>query len=66
VVEFAGGRDSYAFIHEWLFWVFESLPMVGAIAIFCIYHPSRYLGSHGPRFRAVCAEDTVELAEGRK
>ncbi|WZH42148.1 Rtm1-like protein [Fusarium acuminatum] len=66
VVEFAGGRDSYAFIHEWPFWVFESLPMVGAIGIFCIYHPSRYLGSHGPRFRAVCAEDTVELAEGRK
>ncbi|KAF9775577.1 hypothetical protein IL306_006318 [Fusarium sp. DS 682] len=66
VIEFAGGRDAYAFSHEWLFWVFESLPMVGAIGIFCFYHPSRYLGRNGGRSMYVAAEDTVELAEGRK
>ncbi|GKU02658.1 rtm1 [Fusarium langsethiae] len=66
VVEFAGGRDSYAFNHEWLFWVFESLPMAGAIIIFCIYHPGRYLGSHGTRCKATQSEDGVELAERQK
>ncbi|RBR24086.1 uncharacterized protein FIESC28_03199 [Fusarium coffeatum] len=66
VIEFAGGRDSYAFSHEWLFWVFESLPMVGAIGIFCIYHPSKYLGKHGARFKVVQPEESVGLAERRK
>ncbi|KAG8667372.1 hypothetical protein FPOAC2_12535 [Fusarium poae] len=66
VVEFAGGRNSYAFNHEWLFWVFESLPMVGAIGIFCIYHPYRYLGESDGRRKGVQAEDSVELAERRK
>ncbi|RGP63484.1 hypothetical protein FLONG3_9871 [Fusarium longipes] len=66
VVEFAGGRNSYAFNHEWLFWVFESLPMIGAIGIFCIYHPSRYLGSHGARHKAARSENSVELAVCQK
>ncbi|CEI40804.1 hypothetical protein FVEN_g1506 [Fusarium venenatum] len=66
VVEFAGGRGSYAFNHEWLFWVFESLPMVGAIGIFCIYHPCRYLGKSGGRCKGVQSVDSVELAERRK
>ncbi|KAM0562758.1 hypothetical protein ACHAPJ_001598 [Fusarium lateritium] len=66
VAEFAGGMNAYAFRHEWLFWVFESLPMTGAIAIFCIYHPSRILGKHGARRKAVRVEDSVELAEGQK
>ncbi|KAH7261249.1 RTA1 like protein-domain-containing protein [Fusarium redolens] len=66
VVEFAGGRDTYAFSHEWLFWVFESLPMVGAIGIFCFYHPSRYLGRNGVRSKSVRIEDTIELAQERK
>ena len=66
VIEFAGGRDSYAFSHEWLFWVFESLPMVGAIGIFCIYHPSKYLGRNGARFKVVQPEESVELAGRRK
>ncbi|CAG1984872.1 unnamed protein product [Fusarium graminearum] len=65
VIEFAGGRDSYAFNHEWLFWVFESLPMVGAIGIFCIYHPCRYLGKNGARCKDVQSEDRVELAESQ-
>ncbi|KAF5724755.1 RTM1 [Fusarium mundagurra] len=66
VVEFAGGRDTYAFSHEWLFWVFESLPMAVAIGIFCFYHPSRYLGRNGARSKSVRTEDTIELAEGPK
>ncbi|EWG42071.1 hypothetical protein FVEG_15388 [Fusarium verticillioides 7600] len=66
VVEFAGGRDTYAFSHEWLFWVFESLPMAVAIGIFCLYHPSRYLGRNGARSKSVRTEDTIELAEGPK
>ncbi|KAF4945413.1 hypothetical protein FGADI_11915 [Fusarium gaditjirri] len=66
VVEFAGGRDTYAFSHEWLFWVFESLPMTGAIGIFCFYHPSRYLGRNGARFKFIRTEDAIELAQGPK
>ncbi|KAF4334165.1 RTM1 [Fusarium beomiforme] len=66
VVEFAGGRDTYAFNHEWLFWVFESLPMVGAIGIFCFYHPSRYLGRKDGRSESFAAGNSVELAEGCK
>lgn len=46
VAEFAEGMDGYAFRNEWLFWVFEALVMAPAIAIFCFYHPSRYLGKH--------------------
>ncbi|KAF4464614.1 RTM1 [Fusarium albosuccineum] len=65
VCEFAEGMNGYAFRNEWLFWVFECLPMIGAIGIFCIYHPSRYLGSHGARRKATESEDSVELAERR-
>ncbi|CAM1506375.1 Fc.00g060160.m01.CDS01 [Cosmosporella sp. VM-42] len=64
VCEYAEGTAGYAFSTEWLFWVFESLPMVGAIAIFCIYHPSRYLGRDGARRKILDSDDTVELAEG--
>ena len=39
--------DGYAFLTEWLFWVFETIPMIGAIGVFVIYHPSRFLGSDG-------------------
>ena len=47
VCEFAEGLDGYAFRNEWLFWVFETLPMIGAIGIFVFYHPAKYLGRHG-------------------
>ncbi|EFY91230.1 RTM1-like protein [Metarhizium acridum CQMa 102] len=47
VCEFAEGMNGYAFRTEWLFWVFETLPMIGAIGIFVIYHPSRFLGQDG-------------------
>ncbi|KND88131.1 hypothetical protein TOPH_07219 [Tolypocladium ophioglossoides CBS 100239] len=45
--EFSEGIDGYPFRTEWLFWVFESLPMIGAISIFCIYHPSRFMAQEG-------------------
>lgn len=57
--------NGYAFRTEWLFWVFETLPMIGAIAIFCIYHPSRYLGRHGARRQAIKSEESTELTSGR-
>ncbi|KAF5678005.1 RTM1 [Fusarium circinatum] len=66
VVEFAGGRDTYAFSHEWLFWVFESLPMAVAIGIFCFYHPSRYLRTNGTQSKSVRTDETIELAQGTK
>ena len=47
VIEFALGIHGYPFTHEWMFYVFESLPMVPAIAVFCAFHPARYLGSDG-------------------
>ncbi|KAJ4160572.1 hypothetical protein NW754_003691 [Fusarium falciforme] len=65
VCEFAEGMNGYAFRNEWLFWVFESLPMIGAIGIFCIYHPSRYLGRDGARRKAVGSRDSVEFVERR-
>lgn len=43
--------EGYSFRHEWLFWVFEALPMLVAIGIFCIYHPSACLGRDGGKSR---------------
>ncbi|KAI9151850.1 RTM1 [Paramyrothecium foliicola] len=63
VCEFAEGMDGYAFRTEWLFWVFEALPMSIAIGIFCFYHPSRYLGSNGSSCRVSKKTNGVELAD---
>lgn len=49
VVEFAEGTEGYAFKNEWMFYVFETLPMLIAIAVFCLWHPSRYLGRDGAK-----------------
>ncbi len=35
--------QGYAFRTEWLFWVFEAIPMIFAIGAFCVWHPSQYL-----------------------
>lgn len=43
VCEFSEGVQGYAFRNEWLFWVFEALPMIIGIGVFCVIHPSRYL-----------------------
>lgn len=53
--------NGYAFRTEWLFWVLECLPMMGAIGIFCIYHPSRYFGKHGARRKGIEQDDSVEI-----
>ncbi|OLN85251.1 Protein RTM1-like protein 2 [Colletotrichum chlorophyti] len=60
VVEFAEGTNGYIFRNEWLFWVFEALPMLVAIGVFCVWHPSRYLGRDGVKGGVVEGEG-VEL-----
>lgn len=35
--------NGYAFRTEWPFWVFETIPMIFAIGVFCVWHPSQYL-----------------------
>ncbi|KAK6851040.1 hypothetical protein PG995_009691 [Apiospora arundinis] len=47
MVEFAEGPQGYSLQHEWLFWVFEALLMIFALVIFCVWHPSKYLGNAG-------------------
>ena len=34
LIEFAMGIHGYPFTHEWMFYTFESLPMVPAIGVF--------------------------------
>ncbi|KAH6637176.1 RTA1 like protein-domain-containing protein [Chaetomium tenue] len=51
VAEFAEGMEGYSFNHEWLFWVFESAPMLIAIGVFCVFHPSAYLGPDGASYK---------------
>lgn len=43
------GIDGYPFKHEWMFYTFESLPMLPAIGVFCAWHPGAYLESGGKR-----------------
>ncbi|KAF6840751.1 rta1 domain-containing protein [Colletotrichum musicola] len=61
MVEFTEGPEGYTMTHEWVFWVFEGLLMVFAITIFCIWHPSKYLG----RFGASEKEDANVADDGR-
>jgi RTA1 like protein len=42
VIEFILGINGYPFSHEWIFYVFESLPMLPAIGVFCIWYPGKY------------------------
>lgn len=51
----------YSFNHEWLFWVFDAVPMVVAISVFCVYHPSTCLGSDGRMERVEEDGDQKEL-----
>ncbi|KID78000.1 uncharacterized protein G6M90_00g037950 [Metarhizium brunneum] len=66
VCEFAEGMNGYAFRTEWLFWVFETLPMIGAIGIFVIYHPGRFLGQDGAaQPKESRSDESMELAGKR-
>ncbi|KAF2018148.1 RTA1 like protein [Aaosphaeria arxii CBS 175.79] len=47
LIEFGLGIEGYPFTHEWIFYVFEALPMLPAIAVFCFVHPAKYLGNNG-------------------
>ncbi|KAK9440801.1 7-aminocholesterol resistance protein RTA1 [Metarhizium brunneum] len=67
VCEFAEGMNGYAFRTEWLFWVFETLPMIGAIGIFVIYHPGRFLGQDGAaQPKEPRSDESMELAGKRR
>ncbi|KAL2270520.1 hypothetical protein VTJ83DRAFT_2704 [Remersonia thermophila] len=43
LVEFAEGIEGYSFTHEWVFYVFETIPVLVAIGIFCLWHPGAHL-----------------------
>lgn len=45
LVEFALGFHGYPFTHEWIFYVFESAPMLVALSVLCVFHPGKYLPS---------------------
>lgn len=62
VAEFAEGMEGYAFKNEWMFWVFECVPMLIAIGVFCWWHPSRYLGRDGAK--AMISNKSGESTEG--
>ncbi|KAH7314281.1 RTA1 like protein-domain-containing protein [Rhexocercosporidium sp. MPI-PUGE-AT-0058] len=63
LIEFALGIFGYPFTHEWMFYVFESVPMVPAIVVFCIWHPAAYFG-RGRRAAKEDARDDVPLEVG--
>ncbi|KAF2178137.1 RTA1 like protein [Zopfia rhizophila CBS 207.26] len=63
VIEFALGIDGYPFTHEWIFYVFEALPMLPAISVFCLIHPAKYLGSKGGVDNGKRIEGETELLE---
>ena len=51
--------------HEWIFYIFEALPMLPAIAVFCFIHPAKYLGRRGGLNKVERLEDGgAELLEG--
>ncbi|KAH9209770.1 RTA1 like protein-domain-containing protein [Leptodontidium sp. 2 PMI_412] len=60
LIEFALGIFGYPFTHEWMFYVFESVPMVPAIVVFCVWHPAAYFGGR-ERGAGKSAGDDVPL-----
>ncbi|KAK4220027.1 RTA1 like protein-domain-containing protein [Rhypophila decipiens] len=64
--EFGEGVDGYSFRHEWLFWVFEAVPMLVAISVFCVHHPSAVLGRDGGGKRTSSDEEEGEELEARR
>ncbi|RHZ66722.1 RTA1 domain-containing protein [Aspergillus thermomutatus] len=39
VIEYAGGQDGYLLGHEWTMYIFDSVPMVAAMALWGVWHP---------------------------
>ncbi|KAJ4150203.1 hypothetical protein LMH87_010963 [Akanthomyces muscarius] len=64
VCEFAEGMNGYAFRTEWLFWVFETIPMIFAIGAFCVWHPSQHLPRNALLSKKARAKEhlSVEMA----
>lgn len=62
LIEFTLGIHGYPFTHEWIFYTFESLPMIPAIGVYCVYHPGAYFGG---KVRGKSGEDVqLESSEG--
>jgi hypothetical protein len=40
--------------HEWIFYIFDSLPMLPAILVFCVWHPAKF-------FNGVKGVDDLQL-----
>ncbi|KAL4949034.1 RTA1 like protein-domain-containing protein [Aspergillus filifer] len=49
MVEFTEGRTGYTNTHEWVFYVFDSVPIFPCVALFVWWHPSLYLPYMGLR-----------------
>jgi hypothetical protein len=62
LIEFAMGIHGYPFTHEWMFYTFESLPMVPAIGVFCVWHPGAYFVRKG---RKAGGDVQMEIGDGR-
>ncbi|KAG4429430.1 hypothetical protein IFR05_015082 [Cadophora sp. M221] len=57
LIEFALGIFGYPFTHEWMFYVFESVPMVPAIVVFCVWHPAAYFGGRERGVGKIAGDD---------
>lgn len=40
VIEYAEGQDGYLLGHEWTMYIFDSVPMIKAMALWAMWHPS--------------------------
>ncbi|KAH9212355.1 RTA1 like protein-domain-containing protein [Leptodontidium sp. 2 PMI_412] len=56
LAEFSRGIFGYPFTHEWMFYALEAVPMLPAIAVFCVWHPGKYFGASGGRSKRVLTE----------
>lgn len=63
MVEFAEGTEGYSLRHEWMFWVFEGLLTIFALLIFCVWHPSKYLGNAGASIKRKPESDATGAGE---
>ena len=68
VVEFASGSEGYAATHEWVFNVFETLPIFLALVLYAIYHFGKLLEcrSDNPTWRAELNDVVLLKAQARR
>lgn len=41
IIEYVMDNDGYPLMHEWTLYVFDSLPMVAVMVIFCVWYPDQ-------------------------